>query len=146
MSYFAVEGQTQIFFSRSLCSPEFYRLCSKANKRSHCSTCYAYYGPQNYWIIHKNTYLLFLELRITICTNFDATDKERIKPLSDYPLSEDELEFAMLQYNDLHADLKSAESAYAEFAQFMLKTPDLYEVREVDKILRLFHIRLPRID
>jgi len=77
---------------------------------------------------------------------FDATDKEHLKPLSDYPLSEDQLEFVRLQYNELRADAESAESAHAEFVRFMLKRPDLYEVREVSSILKLYNIRLPRID
>ncbi len=77
---------------------------------------------------------------------FDATDQEHIKPLSDYPLSEDQIEFARLQYNEYRADSESAESAHNELARFMLKTPDLFDVREVGRILRLYRIRFPRID
>ncbi len=75
---------------------------------------------------------------------FDATDKERIKPLSDYPLTEDYIEFVRLQHNDLRADPQSMESAHAEFARFMLKRPDLNEVREIGRILKLYNVRLPR--
>jgi len=97
------------------------------------------------WLaLQSNSPMLQQAYNNALAARFDVSDKEHIKPPSDYPLTKDQSEFARLHYNDVCADPKSADLAHAEFVRFMLKNPDLYEVREVGRILKLYNIRLPR--